>query len=50
MGDRWQHQWWRRVYRTTDGGQTWEETFRNQEVAAFFNCIDFAPGDRVGLG
>lgn len=39
-----------RVYRTTDGGQTWDETFRNQEEAAFFNCIDFAPGDRVGLG
>ena len=39
-----------RVYRTTDGGATWEETFRNAEEAAFYNCIDFAPGGRVGLG
>ena len=39
-----------RVYRTTDGGQTWTETFRNQEEAAFYNCIDFAPGGNVGLG
>ncbi|WEV78742.1 hypothetical protein O9K63_02810 [Janibacter cremeus] len=31
------------------GGRT-EETFRNEEEAAFFNCIDCAPGDRVGLG
>lgn len=39
-----------RVYRTTDGGQTWTVTFRNQEEAAFYNCIDFAPGSTVGLG
>lgn len=39
-----------RVYRTTDGGKTWTETFRNDEEAAFYNCIDFAPGGRVGLG
>ena len=39
-----------RVYRTTDGGQTWTETFRNQEEAAFYNCIDFAPGGNLGLG
>ena len=28
-----------RVYRTTDGGATWEETFRAVDDAAFFNCI-----------
>ncbi len=39
-----------RIYRTTDGGQTWRETFRNREEAAFYNCIAFAPGGRVGLG
>ena len=39
-----------RVYRTTDGGQTWTESFRNDDEAAFYNCIDFAPGGRVGLG
>ncbi|UUZ45954.1 hypothetical protein LP422_08790 [Janibacter limosus] len=39
-----------RVYRTTDGGQTRTETFRNEEEAAFYNCIDFAPGGNVGLG
>lgn len=39
-----------RVYKTTDAGQTWTETFRNQDEAAFYNCIDFAPGGRLGLG
>ncbi|MGE9809223.1 WD40/YVTN/BNR-like repeat-containing protein [Janibacter sp. G1551] len=38
-----------RIYRTTDGGATWAETFRNTEEAAFYNCVDFAPGGRDGL-
>ena len=38
-----------RVYRTTDGGQTWTETFRNTDEAAFYNCMDFYPGGRRGL-
>jgi photosystem II stability/assembly factor-like uncharacterized protein len=38
-----------KVYRTTDGGRTWAETFRNTEKAAFYNCMDFYPGGRRGL-
>jgi photosystem II stability/assembly factor-like uncharacterized protein len=38
-----------RIYRTTDGGTTWTETFRNQEAAAFYNCLDFYPGGKRGL-
>lgn len=38
-----------RIYRTTDGGATWSEAFRNAEPAAFYNCLDFYPGGRVGL-
>lgn len=28
-----------RVYRTTDGGATWDETFRAESPSSFFNCI-----------
>ena len=38
-----------RIYRTTDGGPTWTETFRNPDEAAFYNCLDFYPGGRRGL-
>ena len=39
-----------RIYRTTDGGATWTKTFQNRSDKAFFNCIDFYPGGRTGLG
>ena len=38
-----------RIYRTADGGRTWTEAFRNQEEAAFYNCMDFYPGGHRGL-
>ncbi|PUA81240.1 WD40/YVTN/BNR-like repeat-containing protein [Nocardioides currus] len=38
-----------RIYRTTDGGATWTETFRNTDPKAFFNCMDFSRGGKVGL-
>lgn len=38
-----------RIYRTTDGGESWTETFRNTDEAAFYNCLDFYPGGRRGL-
>ena len=30
-----------RVYRTTDGGAHWTETFRNPDPAAFYDCMAF---------
>jgi photosystem II stability/assembly factor-like uncharacterized protein len=38
-----------RIYRTTDGGATWTETFQNTDPDAFYDCMDFYPGDRIGL-
>lgn len=38
-----------RIYRTSDGGRTWTETFRNTEPTAFYNCMDFWPGGKRGL-
>jgi photosystem II stability/assembly factor-like uncharacterized protein len=38
-----------RIYRTTNGGATWTETFRNADPNAFYDCMDFYPGNRVGL-
>ena len=38
-----------RIYRTTDGGRSWTETFRNDEPSAFYNCMDFYPDGRRGL-
>ncbi|OLN82430.1 Ycf48-like protein [Colletotrichum chlorophyti] len=35
-----------RVYITTDGGNSWTQTFTNQEPAAFFNCVDFEDEER----
>lgn len=30
-----------RIYKTTDGGETWDLLFRNTEPAAFYDCFDF---------
>ncbi|HEU4700682.1 MAG TPA: hypothetical protein VFS40_15970 [Gemmatimonadales bacterium] len=30
-----------RIYHTTDGGQTWELQFENQDPAAFYDCFAF---------
>jgi photosystem II stability/assembly factor-like uncharacterized protein len=30
-----------RIYRTTNGGQSWTLQFRNAEPRAFFDCLDF---------
>ena len=38
-----------RIYRTTDGGRTWTETFRNTDPAAYYTCLDFFPAGRPGL-
>lgn len=38
-----------RIYRTRDGGATWDLTFVNDDPAAFYDCMDFYPGGRVGL-
>lgn len=35
-----------RIYATTDGGQTWTETFRNPDPAAFYDCMAFTPNGR----
>lgn len=38
-----------RIYRTSDGGATWSEAFRNDDPAAFYDCMAFYPGGRFGL-
>ncbi len=38
-----------RTYRTENGGEDWELTFVNDEPRAFYNCMDFFAGGRVGL-
>jgi photosystem II stability/assembly factor-like uncharacterized protein len=38
-----------RIYKTTDGGRSWDEVFRNTDEAAFYNCMAFYPGGRRGL-
>jgi photosystem II stability/assembly factor-like uncharacterized protein len=30
-----------RIYKTTDGGQTWALQFQNEDPAAFYDCFDF---------
>jgi photosystem II stability/assembly factor-like uncharacterized protein len=37
-----------RIYRTTDGGQTWSLVFQNAEPNAFFDCMTFF-NRKVGL-
>jgi photosystem II stability/assembly factor-like uncharacterized protein len=40
-----------RVYRTTDGGASWEETFRAVDDLAFFNCLAMFDSQRgFGVG
>ena len=38
-----------RIYRSTDGGASWSETFRNTDAEAFYDCMAFYPGGRDGL-
>ena len=38
-----------RIYRSTDGGATWTEAFRNTDPQAFYDCMAFYPGGREGL-
>ncbi len=38
-----------RIYRTQDGGQSWDLTFVNDDARAFYNCMDFFPGGLRGL-
>ena len=35
-----------RIYRTTDGGQTWTLAFQNQDPAAFYDCMAFFDNHR----
>lgn len=30
-----------RIYKTTDGGRTWQLSFQNEDAAAFFDCLAF---------
>jgi photosystem II stability/assembly factor-like uncharacterized protein len=38
-----------RIYTTRDGGRSWKLAFVNDDPAAFYDCMDFYPGGRVGL-
>ena len=38
-----------RIYRTDDGGRTWDLTFVNDDPKAFYDCLAFYPGGRDGL-
>jgi len=38
-----------RIYRTDDGGRTWDLAFVNDDPAAFYDCMAFYPGGRDGL-
>ena len=38
-----------RIYRTTDGGKSWDAAFVNDDPAAFYDCMAFYPGGRRGL-
>jgi photosystem II stability/assembly factor-like uncharacterized protein len=35
-----------RIYRTTDGGASWREQFRNADTAAFYDCFTFLDSRR----
>ncbi|GMA19685.1 hypothetical protein [Arsenicicoccus piscis] len=37
-----------RIYRSTDDGRTWTESFRNTDANAFYDCMAFYPGDATG--
>ena len=38
-----------RIYTTFDGGRHWRLAFRNDDPAAFYDCMDFFAGGRRGL-
>jgi photosystem II stability/assembly factor-like uncharacterized protein len=38
-----------RIYTTFDGGRSWRLAFRNDDPAAFYDCMDFFAGGRRGL-
>lgn len=38
-----------RIYTTLDGGRHWRLAFRNDDPAAFYDCMDFFAGGRRGL-
>jgi photosystem II stability/assembly factor-like uncharacterized protein len=38
-----------RIFRTTDGGATWDTTFVNDDPNAFYDCMAMWPGGRTGL-
>ena len=38
-----------RIYTTRDGGRHWTLAFVNDDPAAFYDCMDFYAGGRVGL-
>lgn len=38
-----------RIYRTTDGGATWQQTFVNDDPAAFYDCMAMWPDARHGV-
>ena len=35
-----------RIYRTSDGGASWDLAFQNDEPTAFYNCVDFETAER----
>ncbi|KAL2873446.1 hypothetical protein SGCOL_011392 [Colletotrichum sp. CLE4] len=35
-----------RIYITANGGESWTQTFANEEESAFFNCVDFEDDER----
>ena len=38
-----------RIYRTTDGGATWDRTFTNKDQDAFYDCMAMFPDGVHGL-
>ncbi len=38
-----------RIYRTTDGGATWDRTFTNKDQDAFYDCMAMFPDGAHGL-
>ncbi|KAK1490277.1 oxidoreductase [Colletotrichum tamarilloi] len=35
-----------RIYITKNGGESWTQSFANEEASAFFNCVDFEDDER----
>ena len=38
-----------RIYKTTDGGKSWDLTFKNTEATAFYDCLAMFPDGMHGL-